>query len=171
MNETIKSIKKRYSCKSYLNKRVPLSKLKIILEASKQAPSALNRQICSVLCLNNPVMVNKLRELSLKESKVDYYYNAPVMVLVYGPKDDKFLDKDGACILENIFIAASSLNIDSCWINHTDDLLNSKNGKSLKKELAIPNDARIVGTAILGYRNPKFKVVYKKRKDNFIKII
>lgn len=52
-NKTIKIIKNRVSCRNYVDKRVPLSKLKLIAEAGMMAPSARNEQIANILILKD----------------------------------------------------------------------------------------------------------------------
>lgn len=170
-NKTISNIKNRVSCRSYNDKKVPLGKVMQIVEASKMAPSAINRQICNILVLRSKKYVEKLRALSLEVRGKDCYYGANTLVLVYAPREDRFCDTDCACILENMFVAATSLNIQSCWINQTDDLLNTKAGLKLKKKLEIPEEAKVVGTCILGYAKEGTKLEVKERKADFIKVL
>ena len=150
-NKTIKIIKNRVSCRNYADKRVPLSKLKLIAEAGMMAPSARNEQIANILILKDSKKVKRLKDLSIKELKRDCFYGASCMILVYANRNEKFVIQDCTCILENMFIAASSLNINSCWINQVDELLLTNDGSKIKKSLGIDNEARIVGTCILGY--------------------
>ena len=56
-NKVIKTIKARTSTRKYLDKKVPLKKLEAVLEAGKYAPSAMNRQICSILAIRKGSLV------------------------------------------------------------------------------------------------------------------
>lgn len=67
-------------------------------------------------------------------------------------------------------MAANALKIQSCWINQFDELFETPNGAKLKKKLGIPEDNRIVGSAILGYAKNPEKLVAKERKADFISI-
>lgn len=170
-NKTIKIIKNRVSCRNYTDKKVPLSKLKLIAEAGMMAPSACNKQIANILILKDSKKVKKLRDLAIKELKRDCFYGASCMILVYANRNEKFAVQDCTCILENMFIAASSLNINSYWINQVDELLLTNDGSKIKKSLGIDNEARIVGTCILGYCANKDELKIKERKKDFIKIV
>lgn len=168
-NKVIKTIKNRTSTRSYLPKRVPIKKLEAVLEAGKYAPSGMNRQICSILAIRKPSLVNKLHELAKEVANRDCYYSAPVIILVYGPREDKFTKVDAACILENMFIAAESLGLGTCWINQSDELLNSPQGLKIRNKLGLTENDYIVGSCILGYKDKETPV--KSRREDLVKII
>ena len=69
-----------------------------------------------------------------------------------------------------MMVAATALKIDSCWINQFDELLNSKEGKKLRKKLGIPEENMIVGSAILGYRKETTKIEIKHKSNIAIDI-
>ena len=170
-NKTIEIIKNRVSCRSYSDKKVSLKKVLEIAEAGKYAPSGMNRQIANIYVVNSKRYVEKLRNLSIKLRERDCMYGAKTVILVSGPRDDRFTHKDCSCVLENMFIAASALKVASCWINQFEDLFAEKEGIKVKKFLGIPEDQYIVGACILGYpANGEFPAV-KDRKEDFIKVI
>ena len=164
-NKVIKTIKNRVSCRSYNDKKVELSKVKQIVDAGVYAPTARNRQICNILVLRSKKYVERLRELSYDILQRDCFYGANTLVLVYASKDEKHYIQDCTCILENMFIAATSLNVCSCWINQVNDLFITPQGQKVKKSLKIPNDCYVVGTCILGYSDETDQLKVKERKD------
>ena len=168
-NKIIKTIKNRTSTRKFLPKKVPLKKLEAILEAGKYAPSGKNRQICSILAIRKNSLVKKLHELGLEVEHRDCYYGANTIILVYGPREDAFTKVDAACILENMFIAAESLGLGSCWINQSDELLNTPKGLKLRKRIGLTPNDYIVGTCILGYKDQETTV--KPRREDLVKII
>ena len=170
MNKTIENIVNRVSCRSYSDKKVPLGKLNQILEAGKYAPSGMNRQVCNILVVRSKSKVEKIRNALVSMFDRDCLYGANTLAIVYGDKESAHVIKDGSCILENMFIAATSLKIDSCWINQLDDLFAEPNNQKLRKELGIPENIVIVGTCILGYRKEGTKLEVKPRKEDFIVI-
>lgn len=170
MAKTIEVIKSRVSCRSYSDKKVSLKKLNEILEAGRSAPSACNHQVANILAIRKTSLMKSLRELSLKVLNRDCMYGANTLVLVYGPRDDKFTVQDCSCILENIFVAATSLKIDSCWINQFDELLHSLEGKKLLKKLGLTEESYIVGSAILGYRSEGLVIDVKDKNNISIEI-
>lgn len=165
-NKTIQIIKNRTSCKGFSVKKVSTKKIETIVECAKSAPTAMNRQIIKIMALKSKRHVEKLRKLCLSEANRDCLYGAPVAILVYGPRDDRFTVTDASCALENIFLAASALSINSCWINQFDDLFNTKTGKKIKKSLGIDENMMIVGTAAIGYKRDDYELVKKPRKED-----
>ncbi len=170
-NKALDIIKSRVSCRSYSDKKVSLKKVMEIAEAGKFAPSGMNRQICNIYVINSKSKVEKLRKLSLQIRERDCMYGAKTIILVGGPRGDKFTDLDGSCILENMFLAAHALKINSCWINQFDEFFQTKEGLKVKKSLGIPEDYRIVGSCILGYAKDESSLQVKERKEDFIKVI
>lgn len=163
MAKVIDVIKGRVSCREYTDKKVSPKKLNEILLAGQSAPSAMNRQIAKITAVRRASKIEALRELGKTLEKRDVMYGAKTLVLVHAPRDDRFCIQDCSCVLENIFIAAASLKIDSCWINQFDALLSSDEGKKLRKKLGIPNENMIVGSAVLGYRKEGTKIEIKNK--------
>jgi len=170
-NKALDLIKSRVSCRNYSEKKVSLKKVMEIAEAGKFAPSGMNRQICNIYVINSKSKVEKLRKLSFQIRERDCMYGAKTIILVGGPRGDKFTDLDGSCILENMFLAAHALKINSCWINQFDEFFQTKEGLKVKKSLGIPEDYRIVGSCILGYAKDESSLQVKERKEDFIKVI
>ena len=170
-NKTIKLIKSRVSCRAYSGKKVSSSKVMMVAEAGKFAPSAMNRQIANIYVVNSKRNVEKLRKLSLNLSNRDCMYGAKTVILVGGPREDRFTFQDCSCVLENMFLAAHALKLNSCWINQFDDLFNSKDGLKVKKSLGIPEEYQIVGACILGYAKDPDSLKVKERKADFIKVL
>ena len=170
-NKIVELIKSRVSCRIYYDKKVSLKKALEIAEAGKYAPSGMNRQIANIFLVHSKGKVEKLRKLGLEKCNRDVMYGAKTVLLVGAPRDDRFTDLDSTCILENMFLAAHALKIDSCWINQFDDLLQTKDGLKVKKSLGIPENYRITGACILGYAKDPDSLQVKPRKDDFIKVI
>ena len=156
-NKSLELIKSRVSCREYSDKKVSLKKALEIAEAGKFAPSAMNRQICQIFVVNSKAKVEKLRTLSIKLRERDCMYGAKTVILVGGPRGDRFT-----------VLAAHALKINSCWINQFDELLLEKDGLKVKKALGIPEDFRIVGACILGYAKNPNALKSKPRKEDFI---
>lgn len=162
--KAIDAIKNRVSCRDFSDKKVSLKKLQMILEAGQAAPSACNRQIADITAVRKGVYINKIRDLSKCLMNRDIMYGASTIVLVHAPKVDAFCAQDCSCIIENMMVAATSLKIDSCWINQFDELLVSNEAKKLRKSLGIPDNHRVVGSVALGYRKDG-AVIQIKAKD------
>ena len=170
-NKVLKTIKSRVSCRSYSEKKVSLKKAMMVAEAGKFAPSGMNRQIANIYVINSKRNVEKLRRLSLEIRNKDCMYGAKTIILVAGPRDDRFTYQDCSCILENMFVSAHSLNLASCWINQFDEFFQTKNGLKVKKSLGIPEDFMVVGSCVLGYPAENAVLAVKDRKEDFIKVL
>ena len=171
MNKTIQVVSSRVSCRSYSEKRVSKGKITQIVEAGKLAPSAMNKQICNILVIKSKSLLEKIR-ISLNEKfGRECLYGANHLCMVVGSSNEPFVIQDGSCILENMFIAATALKVDSCWINQLNDLVSDPKYLKLRKRLGLKDDDRVVGSIILGYRKEGLKIDVKPRKEDFIKYL
>ena len=171
MNKTIQTILTRVSCRSYSEKKVPSSKINQILEAGKYAPRRMNRQICNILYIKNKKLLETIRAALKEKCGRECLYGALHLALVVGNKNEAFLMQDGSCILENMFIAAKALNVDSCWINQLEGLLADPAYAKIRKKLGLAEDDYVVGSIILGYRKEGMDIPVKQRKEDLIKVI
>lgn len=170
MNEVLKNIQERTSCRSYKSEMIKTEELEAILTAGIQAPSAMNRQLCEVYAITNANLINQLNDALLtvfkarNEAKDNYHcsYHAPVFVIVSGPEYDSRRVEDGSCMLENMFLAASSLNIGSCWINQLRDTQNVDEVRTVLTQLGIPANHQVVGCVCLGYPDQVSSIKNKK---------
>ena len=58
---------------------------------------------------------------------------------------------DCACAMQNIFLAAKSLGIGSCWINLLGQTCDDPDVRAFLTKLGIPENHRVYGCAALGY--------------------
>lgn len=173
MNETIKSIHQRMSCRNYLDTKLPKDILNTILEAGLQAPSSMNRQRVILSAITNESLINELKKaVAIKLEQPESYscfYNANTIVIVSAPKDYSPLYTDGSCVLQNIFLSATSLGIGSCWINQLCGIEDDPKIRELLKKCNIPDDHHICGCASLGY--PNGEMTPKEKDSKRIQII
>lgn len=155
MNEAMKNMLTRRSCRKYQDKPVPQELLEQVLLAGSYAPSALNRQPGKVVVLRDP---EEIRELEQWNSEIaggarvgtHMFYGAPV-VLVVLVRNISTAVEDGSLILGNLMLAAHSLGLGSCWIHRAREEFDSPRGKELLKKWGIEGDYIGVGHCILGY--------------------
>ena len=94
MNETLKTIKNRFSCRSYTGEAVEKEKVEAIALAGVQSPSGLNQQPWKISVLQNKELIDEMNDvlmdiLSKQEDRTAYdrmmsrggkvFYNAPLM--------------------------------------------------------------------------------------------
>ncbi len=125
MNETLRVIAERCSCRDYDGRLPDREKLEAIARAAVQAPSAMNRQPWQIVVITDKAFIEEMdaegmRILSEAGDKAVYerfvnrggkmYYNAPCMFLILKQPDTEM---DAGIVSENIAIAAASLGLGS----------------------------------------------------------
>lgn len=177
MNETLKTIQTRTSCRQYKKDMITEDELQAILLAGIQAPSAMNRQLCEIFAITDTQKIDLLNNALLEifherdEKRENYHcaYHAPVFIIVSGPEYDSRRVEDGSCMLENMFLAATSLNLGTCWINQLRDTQNTDQVRNILSSFGIPINHQVIGCMCLGY--PNQEPIYKEKKLDRIHII
>ena len=77
---------------------------------------------------------------------MDPYYGAPTIILVFGDKSKATPAEDASLALGNMYNAAYSIGLGSCWIHRTGQMFESEEGKSLLKEWGVEGDYVGVGS-------------------------
>lgn len=131
MNEIINVIKERRSVRAYQEEQIKEDELQTILEAALWAPSAHNTQpwhftviqdsdfICHMSTVCTQDMAKSPVEWMVRMGKIgrSIFYNAPTVIVVSGKKEDLFEPLiDCSAAVQNLLLAAESLDIGSCWI-------------------------------------------------------
>ena len=146
----------RRSIRSYETKDLPEEVLMQILEAGRQAPSAVNRQPIRFVVVNDNDMMKNLCD-NLINRFVKY---APVAIVgcadVKSLLTGKWAVVDTTIAMQNMVIAAWSLGIGSCWVGGC-------KVKEIKKMLKIPDKWKFVGLLTLGYPAEQPKPRKKKK--------
>ncbi len=170
-NQVIEAIKSRRSIRRFKEQRITEEEMNIILEAGTYAPSALNQQSSLLVVLKDENIYNEICLLTDKyfPNRKPYFYNAKDIIIVFGDSNCKCPIEDGSLVLQNLFLAAQSLNIGTCWINYLRDLFKTEEGIKLQEKMNIPSNYFVIGTCILGY--PNEAPILKERKKDYIKIV
>jgi nitroreductase len=176
MNETIKTIMSRRSIRAYKEEQIKENELKAIIDAGLYAPSAMNQQSWHFTVVQKKELMNKINEvckiIMQRTSNQDFniFYNAPTVIIISG--DDKAIapKNDGSLAMGNLFLAAESLGIGSCWVHAVTALSGSEEGKRLIKELGIPEGYSIIGSGAFGYKAVETAAA-TPRKEGAVNII
>ena len=162
-------IKARKSIRAYQDKPLPKKVIKDILEAAKFAPTARNMQELEYKVITSKTLISKLTEglaavfqkegLPLKGppgAKPDFFYGAPILIIITAPKDNMWASADAGLAAQNILLYATSIDLGSCFIGRAKHIERDKN---LLKMLHIADDMNIVAGVICGYpaENPEPK--------------
>lgn len=153
MNETMKSLLERRSCRAYTDQAVPRELLEQILLAGSYAPSAKGLQPGKVVVLRDREEIARLEKMNAAfSSNPDGhpFYGAPVVLVVLAEKSPNAM-QDGSLIMGNLMLAAHSLGLGSCWINRAKEELETPEGKQLLSAWGLDESYVGVGHCILGY--------------------
>lgn len=171
MNETLKVLKERRSCRKFKEDMITNEELESVLEAGTYAPTGNGKQSPIIIAITN----KKIRdELSLENRKVgnmpegfDPFYNAPVILAVLADKTVKTYLYDGSLVMGNMLNACESLGLGSIWIHRAKEVFEEEFGKNLLKGLNITGDYEGIGFCALGYMDCE-KASPAPRKENYI---
>lgn len=180
MNETIGTIYRRKSSRNYSERQIPEDVVGKLLECACQAPSGMNAQGWGFTLVRDRGTIETLNRISkrrllwairlarifipwkthkfagyvsrLKDPNFSIFHGAPLLVFVCVKKDAVTGTLDGAAAAENMFLAAESLGIGSCWIGVAMPLNTSGKARGI---LGIPKSYKIVAPLILGYSEDK----------------
>ena len=171
MNETINTLIKRRSVRSYLDKPVEKEKLDEILKAGTYAATASGKQSPTMILITNKDEVAALEKINADiTGKPDShpFYGANTVIMVLGDKNNANTIYDGSLVMGNLMNAAASLGLGSCWIHRAKETLEREDGKALIKKWGLNGDYVGIGHLIVGYTNDPFFADGPARKDNYI---
>ena len=154
MNEKIRDIIERRSCKSYRTDPVPREMVDQVIEAGLYAASGLNRQSGKILAVTNREIRDRLSALNAKydpKKRPDPFYKAPVVLVVFAERGEPTGIYDGSLMLGNMMLAAKALGLGSCWIHRAKEVLDDPEGKDIMKAAGLTGDYEGVGNLILGW--------------------
>ena len=169
MKTVLDVIKARKSIRAYQDKALPKDIVKSILEAAMHAPTARNLQELEYKVITNKTLIGELSEgiakamqsegLPLKGppgAKPNFFYSAPLLILITAPKDNFWAMGDAGLAAQNIMLYATSIDLGSVFIGMAKLI---EKDKALLKVLHIANDKEIVAAVICGYpaENPEPK--------------
>ena len=166
-NEVLETIKARRSVRAYDRKQIPADDLNAILEAGAYAPSGMHYETWHFTAVCNTVKLEELNErikgafaksddkhLRERGHSETYccYYHAPTLVIVSNEPKQWWAGMDCACAIENMFLAATSLGIASCWINQLGTTCDDPEGRAYLTSLGVPENHKVYGCVALGYK-------------------
>ena len=185
-NETLETIKQRRSIRRFTDRPIDMEDLETILEAGAYAPNGMHYETWHLTAVQNPELLCELNEKIkgafgksedplLKERSVSKtyccYYHAPALVIVSNTPDQWWAAMDCACANENMFLAARSLGIGSCWINQLGTTCNDPEVRAFLTKLGVPENHQVYGCAALGYADDTLELKEKKLKDGVYHIV
>ena len=170
MNETLKVLKQRRSCRKYLDKQVEQEALDLILEAGTYAPTGMNRQAPVIVAVQDKQTRDKIAKLNaaVMGTDSDPFYGAPTVLVVLADPAVRTYVYDGALVMGNLMNAAYAVGVDSCYIFRAKEVFATEEGREMLRAWGIPDHFEGIGNCILGYRAEGGVKEASPRKENYI---
>ena len=170
MNEVLKAMEERRSCRSFLPEQLKEGDLEQILRAGTFAATGMGRQSPKIVVLQNPEDIAALERMNaavLGNPDAHPFYGAPTVCVVLAEAGAFTNVEDGSLVMGNLMLAAWSLGVGSCWIHRAKEEFASPEGKALLKKWGVEGDYIGVGHCILGYPTGEYRPA-KPRKNDYI---
>lgn len=168
MNDIIKGILERRSIRKYRTDPIPAADRDLIVQAGLYAPSSKNTQAWHITVVEKPDLVARITEelkAAIVRANIEKYLamtgnpkytvnygGAPLFMIVScDPSRTSCPVEDCSMVLANMFLAAHSLGIGSCWINQLGPVCDEPGFRAFITSLGVPAENRIFGSACFGY--------------------
>lgn len=168
MNEIIANILARRSIRRYRPDPVEKEKIQQILQCGLYAPSGMNRQPWHFTVITDRALLDKIsaenQKIMLQSDNeqvrqraqapdFDNFRGAPMAIMVSGEKNAVFAPADCANAIQNMALAAHSLELGSCYLASFKPILERPEGRYLLEALKIPEGYVPLYALSLGYGN------------------
>ncbi len=171
MNETLKVLETRRSCRNFKADMVKEEDLKAIIKAGTYAATGMGKQSPIIIAVTDKAVRDEISEENRKiggwKEGFDPFYGAPVILIVLSKKEVPTHVYDGALVMGNLMNAAQSLGVASIWIHRAKEEFESAFGRDLLKKLGIEGEYEGIGHCALGYAAESAKEP-ALRKENYV---
>jgi nitroreductase len=164
VNETISVIKARRSVRSFKSDPVTAEVLRVILDAGQAAPYAVpDSRFFSVIqdrkaiaelsgaAKTEGMKLSDFHREMFSASGFDGVYGAPAVIVISGNETTVQYEAVCAASVQNILIAAASLDIASCWAYFSIFAFHGPQAAYFRDKLQIPDGYRPCASVLLGY--------------------
>jgi len=158
-------VRSRKSIRSYKPNTVEKEKLDRILEAGRLAPSACNKQPWRLFVIDSPEGIARMKPVYDR----DWFVSAPVILVVCRDNRNVWIRNDGrdygdvdaAIIMDHIILAATELDLGTCWIG-------AFNRKIAHEVLELSDDYEPLLMTPLGYPAESGRTKVRKQLSEII---
>lgn len=164
MNETLKLIASRRSHRAYEQKQITPEQRDALLAAAVQSPSAVNRQPWHFTLVQNQALLDEINVYCCENARSkegasprfaqdDYhvFYHAPTVIFLSGPQGTVYAPIDCGIAVQNIAIAAESMELGSVILGMPREAFQSAHGDHVRKTLGFPEGHDFIIAIAVGY--------------------
>ena len=159
MNDILSAIKKRSSTRGYTAEKLTNAELESLLKAGLQAPTAANRQEIhiSVVDGGHPILAEieaeKNAQMNIHTPPDNFYYSAPLVLILSGDKDFPWSDLDAGIMVENIALAAEGLGLGSVILGVIKGAMSGAKKEYFAKALKFPENYEFEVAIAIGHKS------------------
>lgn len=155
MNDTLKTIADRFTCRSFLAETPGDEALKTIANAGLQAPSAMNVQPWQIILVKDKKLIEEMdtEAMAFMASSEEFktlheriitrggklFYNAPCLYVVTIEAANKNAPMDCGIVVQNMALAATSLGLGNAICGLFAFVFAGKRGDEFKQRLGMKN--------------------------------
>ena len=157
MSDILTAIKERYSTRGYTAEALTDAELNTLLHAGLQAPTAANKQEIHITVVHgdNPILKEIEEEMLKGTGKTppqNFYYGAPVLLLLSGDKAFGWSAVDAGIAVENIALAAEGLGLGNLIIGCIKRAMNGERQAEFASKLGIPEGYQFEVAIAVGHK-------------------
>ncbi|MCL2456777.1 MAG: nitroreductase [Defluviitaleaceae bacterium] len=125
MNEIMKTIRERYSCRDFKSEPLESAQIDALVEAALAAPSAMNLQPWHIIVVTDKNLIEEMDAAAMEFVKKDeawykrmterggkIFYNAPCLIFI-AKNESEAAPLDCGIVSQNITLAAASMGLGS----------------------------------------------------------
>jgi nitroreductase len=156
--DALEAIQKRRSVRKYRCTPLPKEIIEKLIDAGRLAASAVNIQPWEFVAVTRGETLGKIADAT---DHGKFISEAPLCIAVFC-RETKYYLEDGSAAAENILVAATALNLGTCWV--AGDKKSYAN--TIRELLAVPEGYRLVALIAAGYPNkPDIRKKKRELKD------
>ena len=158
MNDIVNAIERRSSTRGYTAEKLTDAELESLLKAGLQAPTAANKQEIhiSVVDGGHPILTEieaeKNAQMNVQTPRANFYYSAPLVLILSGDKDFPWSAVDAGIAVENISLAAEGLGLGSVIIGIIKGAMSGEKKEYFSKALKFPENYEFEVAIAIGHK-------------------
>jgi len=167
MNETLRNINERYTCRDFKDTALSEEKIEHLVKAALSSPSAVNRQPWHIIVVTDKKLIDELDAegmeiLSKEEDRSTYermmerggklFYNAPCLFVILSD-GSKWGTLDCGILCQNVVLAAESLGLGTCIVGMAGIPLGGPKAAAYRERLGFPDGYEFAIGVLVGEIN------------------
>ncbi len=148
-NDTLQIIRKRRTIRRFTDGEVSDELLDTLLDAATVAPSRLNRRPLYFLVIRDGEIKAKLAEALRVRPYIEQA--SAVIAVCADPRVSTTWELDGSAAIENLLLAAASLDLGAAWVGSKGSELWDAAVHVLREAAAVPDNIDFVSLVCIGY--------------------